>query len=266
MSATYGMSLFACKSNGKYDRLMEWSLLRTFYKRGEGVKRRNSMIGIICAMESEAALLRAKMTEKKEEVRASVTYSVGKIDGVNVTLLTCGVGKVNAAMHTQILIDFYHPTAIVQSGVAGALSPSVKVFDTVIGSELTYHDIQDFVFEGFGPLEKVYYADPRLVSIAKQAAPNAVVGKIASGDIFVSDEQTKRDIAVRTQALCVEMEGAAVAHTAFLNNIPFVVIRVISDDADKNPEFVFATFEMKAAQRSAETVLRMLPQISETLR
>jgi len=99
------------------------------------------MIGIISAMDSEIELLRSAMTEKREELRAGVPFYVGKIDGVDVTLVTCGVGKVNAAVHTQVLIDFYHPAAIIQSGVAGSLSENLHIFDVVVGSELVYHDM-----------------------------------------------------------------------------------------------------------------------------
>ena len=222
------------------------------------------MIGIVSAMDSEIELLRNAMTNRTEEVRAGTTFYVGKIDGIDVALVSCGVGKVNAAVHTQILIDFYKPVAIIQNGVAGALSPNLKIFDVVIGNELVYHDMQDFILDSFDSLQKVYYADADLVRIAASAAKTAVIGRIASGDVFVSEAETGRAIAEKTGALCVEMEGAAVAHTAYLNEVPFVVIRAISDGADAAPELVFAVFEKAAAANSAKIVREMLPQVQNS--
>ena len=224
------------------------------------------MIGIVSAMESEIVVLRSMMTDKKEASCAGMPYYVGKIAGIDVALVCCGVGKVNAAMHTQALIDRCAPIAIIHCGVAGALSPSLKLFDVVIGEELRYHDMQDFVIKGFGPLEYSYHSDKRLIRLAAQLNKDAIIGKVASGDVFVADEASKRDIEERTKALCVEMEGTAVAHTAYLNNVPCVVIRTISDGADTPPEFVFAAFEKEAARRSAQLVLDMLPLIGETLK
>ena len=224
------------------------------------------MIGIVSAMESEIAVLRSMMTEKREETSAGMPLYVGKINGIDVALICCGVGKVNAAMHTQALIDRCAPIAIIHCGVAGALAPTLKVFDVVIGVELRYHDMQDFVIEGFGPLEPIYHSDPRLVRLASDANKGVLVGRIASGDIFVAEDGVKREIAERTQALCVEMEGTAVAHTAHLNDVPCVVIRTISDGADTPPEFVFAAFEKEAARRSAELVLTMLPRVEGALK
>ena len=224
------------------------------------------MIGVVSALDSEMALLRSRLTDERVEVHASAEYHLGKIAGVDVVLVICGVGKVNAAMHTQALIDFYHPSAILQSGVAGALAAELKLFDLVIGSELTYHDMQDFVIETFDPLEKYYYADPRLVSLAESVAKEAHTGRIASGDLFVSDKETKHAIAARTSALCVEMEGAAVAHTARLNDVPFLTIRVMSDSAEEAPEMSFAAFEKEAAQLSGKMVLDMLPHVENALR
>ena len=216
-------------------------------------------------MESEIALLRDAMTNRQEQMRAGVIYYTGKIEGVDVTLLSCGVGKVNAAMHTQILIDDYAPDVILQSGVAGALSPKVNLYDVVIGNELCYHDMQDFVLDSFTPLERSYFADPALVDLAANAAKDAIIGKIATGDQFIADLDAKKAIWEKTHALCTEMEGAAVAHTAYLNEIPFVTIRVISDHADAAPEVTFAVFEKTAAKKSAEIVLRMLPNITRAI-
>ena len=222
------------------------------------------MIGIISAMDLELKGLSEKLINKTEEMHAGVMYYTGTLEGVEVALCTCGVGKVNAAMHTQILIDRYKPDVIIQNGVAGSLSPDVKFFDIVIGDELVYHDMQEIVLEQYGPLEKVYYADKKLVETARKVMENESVhvGRIATGDWFVSSAADKADIVNRTHALCTEMEGCAVAHTAYLNEIPFLVMRAISDMADDSAEVDYEEFQFKAADRAVEIVLKLIKQIS----
>ncbi len=214
-------------------------------------------------MDLELKELADRLTDRRTESHACVSYYIGKLEGVSVVLCNCGVGKVNAAMHTQILISQYKPDVLIQSGIAGSLSPQVKYFDIVIGKELVYHDMQDFVLEQFEPLEKVYMADASLVELAKEAAGECHVGRIASGDQFVSDAAQKADIAARTNALCTEMEGCATAHTAFLNGIPFVVMRAISDMADNSAEVDFGEFQQKAADRAVAIVLKLVQMIEE---
>lgn len=224
-----------------------------------------NMIGIISAMDLELQALTEKLEHKESQMHAGVMYCTGTLDGVEVALCTCGVGKVNAAMHTQILIDKYHPAVIIQNGIAGSLSNDVKYFDIVIGNELVYHDMQEFVLEQYGPLEKVYPADSNLIhkayEVAKQAGANVHVGRIATGDWFVSDAADKEDIATRTKALCTEMEGCAVAHTAYLNEVPFVVMRAISDMADDSAEVDYEEFQYKAADRAVELVAALVKSL-----
>ncbi|HBN56643.1 MAG TPA: 5'-methylthioadenosine/adenosylhomocysteine nucleosidase [Lachnospiraceae bacterium] len=219
------------------------------------------MIGIISAMELELKGLTRRLTDRKTETLAAVTYDTGKLEGKPVVICNCGVGKVNAAMHTQLLITKYRPDVIIQSGIAGSLSPKVKHFDLVIGEELVYHDMQPFVLEQFEPLEKVYVSDARLVRLAEEAAGICHVGRIASGDQFISDAGIKADIAGRTGALCTEMEGCAVAHTAYLNEVPFLVMRAISDMADDSAEGEFDEFQQKAADRAVDIVLKLVRKI-----
>lgn len=222
------------------------------------------MTGIISAMELELKELTERMSQKQVAEYAGERYYSGKLAGKDVVICTCGVGKVNAAMHTQLLIEKYSPDVIIQNGIAGSLTPEVRYFDVVIGSELVYHDMQPWVMEQFPSLEEVYYADAALVEAAQEAAgsgPNVHVGRIATGDLFVSGTKEKQDIAGRTHALCTEMEGCAVAHTAHLNHIPFVVMRSISDMADDSAETDYEDFQQKAADRAVEIVLKLLEKI-----
>lgn len=222
-----------------------------------------NMIGLISAMDIELYRFVEAMENKKQERIAGVEYTCGKLMGKDVVICNCGVGKVNAAMHTQILIDRYHPDCIIQNGIAGSLTKEVRQLDLVIGTELVYHDMQDFVLEQFEPLEKVYYADPCLTGLAEEAAEgNKVhVGRIATGDIFVSSSADKNRIREYTGALCTEMEGCAVAHTAYLNEIPFIVVRSISDMADEEAELVFSDFQKIAADHSVKMMLSLISKI-----
>ena len=223
------------------------------------------MIGIIAAMDLELQALTEKLEHKEGQMHAGVMYYTGTLEGVEVALCTCGVGKVNAAMHTQILIDKYHPTVIIQNGIAGSLANEVKYFDIVIGNELVYHDMQEFVLEQYGPFEKVYHTDRNLVNkayeVAKRVDAKVHIGRIATGDWFVSNASDKADIATRTRSLCTEMEGCAVAHTAYLNEVPFVVMRAISDMADDSAEVDYEEFQYKAADRTVEMVVELVKNL-----
>lgn len=223
-------------------------------------------IGIMSAMPSEIAMLLSIAGGVKKENIAAVDYYAGTVHDIPVVICWGGVGKVNAAMHTQIMIDRYAPSAIIQNGVAGALSDSLHHFDLVIGNELLYHDMPPWICREFGPLQETYASDEKLLRLAMQAAPFGHVGRIATGDVFVNSASLKKEIAARTQAVCVEMEGCAVAHTATLNNVPFIVLRTISDSADDNAHETYDEFEHRAADRSGEIVIRMLELIAQKSR
>ena len=219
-------------------------------------------VGIIAAMDLEMQALVERMDNARKEIHAGLPYYCGTLCGAPVVVCVCGVGKVNAAMHTQILIDRYAPDCIVQNGVAGSLQSSVGYFDLVVGSELVYHDMQPWAIEQFDPLQPVYYADPAMVTCITETIPGCKVGRIATGDLFVSGREEKARIAQQTHALCTEMEGCAVAHTATLNGVPFVVLRAISDLADGGAEEDFPTFAKKAANRAVDVLLALLPKLS----
>ena len=223
------------------------------------------MIGIISAMEPELRELCAALEDRVTETHSVLEYHRGKLGGAPCVVCQCGVGKVNAACHAQILIDRYAPDAIIFTGVAGALSPDVGIFDTVVATELVYHDMQDWVFDTFSPLQRVYRTDERLTALALEvcealgAAHKA--GRVATGDLFVSSAETKNDIFARTGALCTEMEGCAVAHVATLAGVPCAVLRAISDSADGSAEVDFPAFLERAAKTSAAVVSGMLARL-----
>ena len=217
------------------------------------------MIGILAAMPSEMAYFKERMANLHHDVWAGLDYFTGSLEGHPVALAECGVGKVNAAMHAQILIDRYPVTALIQTGIAGSLSPEAGHLSIVIGDELVYHDMQPWVLEQYFPNRLSYRSDEKLVRLAQQFAPEgSVTGRIASGDVFVDDAAAKEAIHTAHQALCCEMEGAAVGQVATLNDLPFLILRCISDMADGDAEMTFAQFEHIAAEKAAKLVHQII--------
>ncbi|MBQ4051646.1 MAG: 5'-methylthioadenosine/adenosylhomocysteine nucleosidase [Oscillospiraceae bacterium] len=217
-------------------------------------------IGIIGAMGSEIELLRARMENVTETIRAGRTFYSGKLGGTETVLVCSGIGKVNSAMTAQMLIDLFETDAIINTGVAGGAG-AAKVRDVVVSTELTYHDMdQDILAQGW-PNVKYFTADEKLRALAVKACEGRVTcheGLIATGDQFIGSADVKADIVARLSPLAVEMEGGSIAHVCAGNGIPFVVIRCISDNADDGAEMSFETFVKLAADDAAEIVTSML--------
>ena len=217
-------------------------------------------LGIIGAMEQEVETLLGLLEHKKETVRMGSTYYEGTLDGLDVVVMQCGIGKVNAALCVQVLCDCCGVTHVVNTGIAGSLCAELDIGDLVISSDAMYHDFDCHAF-GY-PVGKVpgmpiaYEADRKLVELAFAAAESVNpghtrIGRVASGDQFVAEKQQKEKIISVTGALCTEMEGTAIAHAAYRNGVPFVIIRAISDKADDSAEMDYPTFERIAAHRCA---------------
>ncbi len=194
--------------------------------------------GIMGAMPEEITHVSDNLSEKSVRTVADVDFISGSYAGHTVVLCCAGMGKVNATAATQILISVFGAQRIVFSGIAGNLSPDITIGDVVISDVLVHHDIDDFTMENTGLLSIDYYADKTLTAAAAAACSRlgvrALVGRIATGEKFVGDSATKNDIIARCHPLCVEMEGAAVAQVATKNNVPFVVVRAMSDNADES--------------------------------
>lgn len=224
-----------------------------------------SIIGIIGAMDVEVDALKKDMRIKREVKRAGMVFCEGELCGRDAVVVRSGVGKVNAAVCTQILIDEFQVTAVVNTGIAGSLKAEINIGDMVISTDLVHHDM-DAV--GFGyPLGQIpqmdvfsFAADEELAELAKKACeevnPEIQVfrGRIVSGDQFVSDRAVKEKIAGNFDGYCTEMEGAAIAQAAFLNGIPFVVVRAISDKADDSATVDYPAFERLAVEHSVKLI------------
>lgn len=223
-------------------------------------------LGIIGAMDIEIQTLKENMENLTVTEKAGTQFYEGTLTGLPVVLVRCGIGKVNAAIGTQILCDCFSVTHIVNTGIAGSLCARQDIGDMVVSRDVMHHDF-DCVAFGY-PMCRIpgmpesYPADSQLMALAEEAArqvnPGHVwQGRIASGDQFVADKALKQQIIDRTGALCTEMEGAAIAQTAYRNAVPFVILRAISDKADDSAHMDYPTFEAQAAQRCAQVVMSL---------
>ena len=221
-------------------------------------------LGIIGAMAVEIELLKDRMEDIRTENHSGMAFYAGKLEGVDAVVVQCGVGKVNAAICAQTLCALYDVTHLVNTGIAGSLDADLDIGDLVVSRDAMYHDF-DCVHFGYemgrvpGMDVTAFPADETMIALAQKAGeevhPGHVrLGRIASGDLFVAEKAAKNAIIGKTGAVCTEMEGAAIAHTAYRNGIPFVVLRAISDKADDSAEMDYPTFEAIAAHRCAEMV------------
>ena len=221
-------------------------------------------IGLIGAMEVEVTSLCAAMKNKKEEKIGEFLFMCGEIEGVDCVLVRSGIGKVAAAIATQTMILKYAPDLIVNTGVAGALAPSLVPGDIVISENAVQYDMDTSPLGDpvglISGINKIYFdADKNAVEtlsrIAKEQLGRVVVGTVCSGDRFVASKEEKDRILslFETGAAC-EMEGGAIAHTAYLSRTPFVIVRAISDSADGSSHMDYPTFLKQAAKTSFELV------------
>ena len=230
-------------------------------------------LGIIGAMQVEVETLVEKLEEKKETRKAGSVYYEGVLEGLPVVVVQCGVGKVNAAMCAQILCDCFDVTHIVNTGVAGSLKAELDIGDLVISRDAMHHDF-DVNYLGYATGQVpgldvlTFPADEMLMQCAYEAAETVNpghnrMGRVASGDQFISSKTQKEKIIADTQAFCTEMEGAAIAHTAYRNGIPYVILRAISDKADDSAQMDYPTFEAIAAHRCADVTMHMARALAE---
>ena len=230
-------------------------------------------IGIIGAMEIEVETLKSHMQITNTLEKASMTFLEGALNGVPAVIVRSGIGKVNAGMCVQILADIFHVTHVINTGVAGSLNAAIDIGDIVVSTDTLYHDVDA---TGFGyPLGEIpqlgtltFTADPRMVSQARTSCetvnPEIKVfeGRIVSGDQFISNHEVKDNILTNFPgSYCTEMEGAAIAHASWLNQIPFVIIRAISDKADDSAHMDYPAFEKAAAEHSAKLVEHMIQHL-----
>lgn len=228
-----------------------------------------SNVGIIVAMQEELDEILKIMQRIEEEKIYDITFFRGAIEKNNVIVVKSGIGKVNAARTTQILIDKFDIKCVINVGTAGALDPELNIGDIVIADKLIQHDFDITAFDH----DKGYITgvgdyipcDSKLMNKFKRIAIDIqddtckiAMGVIASGDIFCTEIKMKNKIYNKFNAQCVEMEGASIAHVCYLDNVPFIVIRSISDSPNGNNAIVFDEFVKLASKRCAKILQRFL--------
>ncbi|MDF2609918.1 MAG: hypothetical protein K0R92_1392 [Lachnospiraceae bacterium] len=229
-------------------------------------------IGIIGAMDEEVNQLKGKMQEVQVISRATMEFYAGKLEGKEVVVVRSGIGKVNAAICAQILVDEFEVEIVINTGIAGSLRNEINIGDIVISTDAMHHDMDVTGFgHEYGIIPRmetsVFTADTKIVDIAynvcKKVNPdiNVYCGRIVSGDQFINDKGKKQWIVDHFQGYCTEMEGAAIAHTACLNQIPFLIVRAISDKADDSAHMDYDVFEAKAIEHSVKLILKLMHEI-----
>ena len=229
-------------------------------------------IGIIGAMEVEVAILKEKMEDVRIIKKASMDFYEGILAGKKVVVVRSGIGKVNAGICAQILADVFSVDAIINTGIAGSLNKNINIGDIVLSTDVVQHDMDATGFgyrKGQIPQMPVFFfnADDNLrrlaAEVCKEVNPDIQVfeGRIASGDQFVCDQDVKNRIVSEFSAYATEMEGAAIGQAAYLNEIPFLVVRAISDKADGSAQMDYSEFEKAAVDHSVRLTLNMLARI-----
>lgn len=222
-------------------------------------------LGIIGAMQEEVAILLDKLESPVATTHGGSCFYEGRLQGLDVVVVQCGVGKVNAAMCAQILCSVYGVDHLMNTGVAGALNNGLDIGDILVSVDAIHHDL-DCTPVGYEPGQvpgldvRAFPAHKGLIALAVAAAEqvnpgHTMTGRVASGDQFIAGSESKDRIIALTGADCTEMEGAAIAQVAHRNGVPFVILRAISDKADNSAEMDYPTFERIAAHRCAQVVL-----------
>ncbi len=231
------------------------------------------MIGIIGAMEEEVNQLKAAMEEVSVESRASMDFYRGRLSGREIVVVRSGIGKVNAGICTQILTDLYGVTAVINTGIAGSLQAQIDIGDIVLSTDTLQHDMDVAAF-GYpaGQIPRMntlaFQADEALIECAeeccKRVNPDIKTfrGRVVSGDQFVADKEKKEWLTDMFGGFCTEMEGAAVGQAAYLNGIPFLIVRAISDKADNSASMDYPAFEAKAIAHTVALMKEMVKNLN----
>jgi len=227
-------------------------------------------LGVIAAMKIEAEIIIAKMTDKKTESLGGIEYTTGKIGDCTVICSVCGIGKVFAGMCAQGMIIGFSPDYIINTGVAGTLDSSLSIGDIAVSSAVVQHDMDTSgigdppgLISGINMIEMPAseFLGSLISDIAKKRGIKCVTGIIASGDQFIADGNAKKRIRKSFGAVACEMEGGAVGQVCTVNEVPFVVIRAISDDADSGAVEDYPSFAKKSAEISADITVKLAEEL-----
>ena len=217
------------------------------------------MIGIIGAMEEEVSRLTAAMQEVEVISRASMDFYKGTLTGRDAVVVRSGIGKVNAGICTQLLVDLFRVDQVINTGIAGSLDAAIDIGDIVLSTDSLQHDMDAVAF-GYEPgviprmPDSVFPADARLITLAKTACEqvnpevHVFTGRVVSGDQFIADKVKKDYLIKQFHPLC----------TAYLNKIPYLIIRAISDKADDSAHMDYPAFEAAAIEHTVRLVMALV--------
>ena len=231
------------------------------------------MIGIIGAMQEEVTLLQEEMAVEETVEKAGMVFYKGELCGQKVVIVKSGIGKVNAALCAQILVDLFQVSTLINTGIARSLDAQIDIGDMVISTDAVQHDMDASIFgDPVGQIPRMdtfsFPADEKLVELAKKVNEEenpdirTFTGRIVSGDQFVSSAEVKEKIVSNFHAMCTEMEGAAIAHAAYLNKVSCVIIRAISDKADNSAVMDYPEFERQAIVHSVRLVRGLMKKLA----
>lgn len=227
------------------------------------------MLGIIGAMDEEVIKLKDMLENVTVTTKAGMDFYKGSLEGKEVVIVRSGIGKVNAGICTQVLADIFQVNGIVNTGIAGSLKDEINIGDIVLSKDAIQHDMDAVAFGyevGVIPRMEtsVFQADPALIELAAKCCSdvldhiNIFQGRVVSGDQFIWDKEKKKWLSDTFAGYCTEMEGAAIAQAAYLNNIPFLIIRAISDKADDSASMDYPEFEAMAIENSVKLMKEMI--------
>ena len=228
------------------------------------------MIGIIGAMDVEVENLKAQISDKKIDIISGIEFVSGKIDGKDVVVAKCGIGKVFAAICAEAMILNFKPDYIINTGVAGTLTTELSIGDVAISESVVQHDMDTSpIGDPKGLLSGINVinisADEKLIALAesiiKEQNINCKKGIIASGDQFIASKEQKDFIVSEFNAIACEMEGASIGHVCFVNNVKFLVLRAISDSADTSSHMDYPTFLKMASENSTKVTMEIIKRI-----
>lgn len=227
-------------------------------------------VGIICAGDTELAPFLPIIKDCKTSEKAMLKFYEGKIENVDVVTLFSGVCKVNAAIATQILIDTYHVDMIINAGTAGGMDPKLDIFDTVISTEVAYHDVHEEILTEFHPwMDSVFFkADEELLMLSEKVVAKLntdyriVWGRMVTGEAFITDEG-RDEINAKFIPLTVDMETGSIAHVCYVNRIPFIAIRSITDTPSHSGSEYFEENCEKASVIAKDITVALLEKLGK---
>ncbi len=235
-------------------------------EKGKGHDKSRKTMGLLCASDTELEPFLTQIPSPQITEKAMLTFYLGQIARMNVVAVYSGVCKVNAAIAAQFLIDLFHVDGIINAGTAGGMDETVQLFDTVVSERVAYHDVADDILTEFHPWlkENYFYANPKLYSAAQrysqQSAFPILFGTMVTGEQFIEEE--KREIIHQSFApLCVDMETGSIAHVCYVNQVPFLSVRTITDTAEHQGIEIFEQNCKRASKRCAEIVIGILEQL-----